>query len=189
MVTAWKSRLHDQVCFRRKRWIGRSAGTCLLQIGLTALPDVFQAQRRHYRLLRRRGSPVLNASYGTAPTSEKPPLHAATASPTANDASAPWASTAGSSPGTPADTPRSSKPSRSTLPPTGKASHSAPTTEFGQFRTEFAGRLPQERALRSTSQPWFRAELRQTAQRIEDSIATAASLEPSDRPTHEASTP
>ncbi|WP_241266639.1 hypothetical protein [Streptomyces scabichelini] len=62
-VMVWMSKHHDQVCIPHRLWIGRAVDSAARQYDLADLPEVVQAQRRHYRLLRRYGPAVIAACY------------------------------------------------------------------------------------------------------------------------------
>ncbi|WP_234335373.1 MULTISPECIES: hypothetical protein [Streptomyces] len=55
-VMVWMSKHHDQVCIPHRLWIGRAVDSAARQYDLADLPEVVQAQRRHYR--NHRPSPV-----------------------------------------------------------------------------------------------------------------------------------
>ncbi|AQW48286.1 hypothetical protein ACIQPP_50610 [Streptomyces violaceusniger] len=180
-VSAWSSRFHDQVCLRHKIWTGRSVENYMQQVDVTDLPDVIQAQRRHYRLLRRHGHVVLSACFehcsdrwdavvrrGYRPSDRRRRLDILGTShpqiwdarryiavyPEVVAATALYAS------------PHWRKLARSD------------DSGYFQFRIEFIRQLPQERFLRKSSKPWFLKELRDTALRIEAAISHR--LEPGD---------
>lgn len=184
-VSVWSSRFHDQVCLRHKIWTGRSAENYIQQVDVTDLPDVIQAQRRHYRLLRRHGHVVLSACFehcsdlwdavvrrGYRPSDRRRRLDALGIShpeiwdprryiavyPEVVAATALYAS------------PHWRKLARSE------------DSGYLRFRAEFIRQLPQERILRRSSKPWFLKELGDTALRIEDAIAAALACGSSESP-------
>jgi len=61
----WLS-VEDNVCRRHHIWIGPGATSYAQQLDLTRLPDVVQAQTRHYRLVRRRGRREVFLAYTDA---------------------------------------------------------------------------------------------------------------------------
>lgn len=146
------------------------------QVDVTDLPDVIQAQRRHYRLLRKHGHVVLSACFehcsdlwdavvrrGYRPSDRRRRLDTLGTShpeiwgprryiavyPEVVAATALYAS------------PHWRKLARSE------------DSGYLRFRAEFIRQLPQERILRRSSKPWFLKELGNTALRIEDAIAAA----------------
>ncbi|WP_211831505.1 MULTISPECIES: hypothetical protein [Streptomyces violaceusniger group] len=176
-VSVWSSRFHDQVCLRHKIWTGRSAENYMQQVDVTDLPDVLQAQRRHYRLLRKHGHVVPSACFehcsdlwdavvrrGYRPSDRRrrlgilgishpeiwDPRRYIAVYPEVVAATALYAS------------PHRRKLARSE------------DSGYLHFRTEFIRQLPQERILRRSSKPWFLKELGDTALRIEDAIAAYA---------------
>ncbi len=131
-VSVWSSRFHDQVCLRHKIWTGRSAENYMQQVDVTDLPDVLQAQRRHYRLLRKHGHVVLSACFEHCSDLWDAVVRRGYRPATAAAVSASWASAIPKS-GTPAATspsiPRSSRPPRSTPPLTGGSSRAPRTAD------------------------------------------------------------
>ncbi|MGW8887289.1 hypothetical protein [Streptomyces sp. NPDC055749] len=175
-VSAWSSHFHDQVCLQHKIWIGRSAENFMQQVDVTALPDVIQAQRRHYRLLRKHGHAVLNACYehcselwdavvrrGYRPSDRRRRLDIMGAGYPKVEIWDPRRYIA-VYPEVVAATALYASPRWRTLALSGDSG-------YFQFRTEFIRRLPQEQVLRKSSKPWFLKELRETALHIEEAIA------------------
>ncbi|MET7781467.1 hypothetical protein ABZU94_24320 [Streptomyces mirabilis] len=176
-VMVWRSKYHDQVCTPHRLWIGRAVENPGRQFDLIDLPDVVQAQQRHYRLLRRHGPAVITACYehcssfwhslfqrgyrlsdraerlrqmSTRDHHVRPwePQRYAAVYPEIVEAMSLYAS-----------------------PHWRRLAQSA--HQFGLFRAEFNRRLPQENALRTTARQWFLIELMRIAHRIERSIEAA----------------
>ncbi|MFF6806243.1 hypothetical protein [Streptomyces sp. NPDC012616] len=192
-VMVWMSKHHDQVCIPHRLWIGRAVENPARQLDLTDLPEVVQAQRRHYRLLRRRGPATIAACYehcsafwhslfqrGYRLSDRAERLRRMSS----NDRQIrPW------------------EPQRyaAVYPEIVEAMslyaspHWRSLALFGDrfelFRAEFNRRLPQESALRTTARQWFLTELIRTALRIERSIEAAELKAIVADHQHEASTP
>jgi hypothetical protein len=176
-VMVWMSKHHDQVCILHRLWIGRAVENPARQLDLTDLPEVVQAQRRHYRLLRRHGPVVIGAcyehcsafwhslfqrGYRLSDRAERlrrmalndrqirpwEPQRYAAVYPEIVEAISLYAS-----------------PHWRSLALFGE--------QFSLFRAELNRRLPQEGALRTTAGQWFVTELMRTALRIERSIKAA----------------
>ncbi|MEU9158429.1 hypothetical protein AB0D59_49880 [Streptomyces sp. NPDC048417] len=177
-VTAWKSHFHDHVCPRHKLWIGKAVAYYHQQTDLSGLPDVVDAQRRHYRLLRRYGHTVLDACYEHCST-----LWAAvlTRGYRLSDRHR-RLEAMGADPHTQIWDPRRHiavypeivEAMSLYASPHWRRLALAEGSEYLQFRAEFIRRLPQEKVLRRTSKPWFFKELGETARDIEAAVSRRA---------------
>ncbi|WP_200309410.1 hypothetical protein [Streptomyces adelaidensis] len=174
-VWTWTS-CHDQVCIPHRLWIGRAVDDPARQLDLTEFPEIVEAQRRHYRLLRRQGHLVMDScyQYGSdfwhslfqrgyrlsdraerlrqlSPVTREvrpfDPRRYVAVYPEIVEAISLFAS-----------------PYWRSLALTDNE------TKFKEFRAEFNRRLPQERALRTTARAWFLTELKRTAMRIEAAV-------------------
>lgn len=174
-VWSWMT-CHDQVCVPHRLWIGRAVDSPAGQLDLTDLPKVVRAQRRHYRLLRRHGSLMMDACYRFG--------------------SEFWHNLfqRGYRLSDRAERLRRLSPVNGLVRPFDPRRYVAVYPEivetislyasprwrslaladdeakFEQFKAEFNRRLPQERGLRATAWAWFLTELRRTAMRIDEAM-------------------
>ncbi|MFE7973774.1 hypothetical protein [Streptomyces shenzhenensis] len=182
-VMVWMSKHHDQVCIPHRLWIGRAVDSTAGQYDLADLPEVVQAQRRHYRLLRRYGPAVIAACYERCSTF--------------------WHSLfqRGYRLSDRAERLRRMSPHDRQVRPWQPQRYAAVYPEIVEamslyasshwrslalgeeeqtrlFKAEFHRRLPQERSLRTTARHWFLTEMIMTAWRIELAIKSAEIKEP-----------
>ncbi|WP_282704036.1 TniQ family protein [Streptomyces sp. CC219B] len=61
-VTAWMSAAHH-VCLRHQLWLTIHTEPARYQFDVSGLPEIARAQRRHYRLMRRRGPVTVAGCY------------------------------------------------------------------------------------------------------------------------------